>query len=73
MNKENASKLCKKILGILLVFLLWSNSGFSEITEKLLKLDKLYKDGSITKEEFIKSIVDIVKENSHINLRLKDM
>ena len=39
MNKENASKLCKKILGILLVFLLWSNSGFSEITEKLLKLD----------------------------------
>ena len=40
---------------MLLVFLLWSNSGFSEITEKLLKLDKLYKDGSITKEEFIKA------------------
>ena len=71
MNKENASKLCKKILGILLVFLLWSNSGFSEITEKLLKLDKLYKDGSITKEEFIKAksiILEIDSNTKNYNI-----
>ncbi len=45
----------KKLLGIVVLGLLWCNVGFADITSQLLKLNEMYRSGTITEEEFKKA------------------
>ena len=49
----------KKLLGILVLGLLFCNNvGAATIADELTKLNNLYKEGAITKEEFSKAKED---------------
>ena len=46
----------KKFLAIIVLGLLWCNMGFAEsLADEISKLEKLYKQGTLTKEEFSKA------------------
>ena len=54
----------KKILLTIFIFLLFSKITSANITDELTKLNNLYKEGAITKEEFSKAKEILFKSNS---------
>ena len=54
----------KKILKIIILNLLWCNIVFANIVDEITKLNNLYKEGAITKEEFNKAKEIIFKSES---------
>ena len=47
----------KKLLGIVVLSLLWCNVGFTAtLVDEIVALEELYKQGAITKEEFSKAM-----------------
>ena len=57
----------KKILKIIILNLLWCNIVFANIVDEITKLNNLYKEGAITKEEFNKAKEIIFKSESTEN------
>tara|TARA_B100002052_G_scaffold277982_1_gene283910 strand:- start:37 stop:252 length:216 start_codon:yes stop_codon:yes gene_type:complete len=54
----------KKILLTIFIFLLFSKITSANIADELTKLNNLYKEGAITKEEFSKAKEILFKSNS---------
>ena len=54
----------KKILLTIFIFLLFSKITSANIADELTKLNNLYKEGAITKEEFSKAKEMLFKSNS---------
>ena len=55
----------KKLLGMMILGLLFSNNvGAATIADDLTKLNNLYKEGAITKEEFYKAKDILFKSES---------
>ena len=54
----------KKFLGLIVLLILFENTVFANIVEELTSLNSLYKEGVITKEEFIKAKEILLKSNS---------
>ncbi len=57
----------KKFLETLFIFLIFSNAVFANIVDELTKLNNLYKEGAITKEEFNKAKEIIFKSETSEN------
>ena len=53
-----------KLLKFAIIFLLFSNNAFANIVDELTKLNNLYKEGAITKEEFSKAKDILFKSDS---------
>ena len=54
----------KKFLGLIILLILFENTVFANIVEELTSLNSLYKEGAITKEEFIKAKEILLKSDS---------
>ena len=61
----------KKFLLTILLFLLFSKIVYSNIVDELTKLNNLYKEGAITKEEFNKAKKILFKSNSEEKVQSK--
>ena len=61
----------KKFLLTILLFLLFSKIVYANIVDELTKLNNLYKEGAITKEEFNKAKKILFKSNSEEKIQSK--